>query len=109
MDTSSTFYQHVIVPFDHPVTSLSISPVGRQAVLAAKQGLFLVDLESPFSQPVMLGHSSKWEVFDIEWYLTWINKGTLTPLGRLGSLPPLTRRLSCGTLKELEGNMSSLF
>ncbi|KAI8902794.1 hypothetical protein BC833DRAFT_616326 [Globomyces pollinis-pini] len=63
----STFYQTLAVPFEHPVTSLSISPLGREAVLAAKRGLYIIDLENPYETPWMLQHISKWDVADVQW------------------------------------------
>ncbi|KAJ3320791.1 hypothetical protein HDV06_004802 [Boothiomyces sp. JEL0866] len=63
----STIYQSISVPFEHPVTSLSISPLGTDAVLAAKRGLYIIDLERPFQQPKMFQHVSKWDVADVYW------------------------------------------
>ncbi|KAJ3312276.1 hypothetical protein HDV04_003297 [Boothiomyces sp. JEL0838] len=63
----STIYQSISVPFEHPVTSLSISPLGTDAVLAAKRGLYIIDLEHPFQQPKMFQHVSKWDVADVYW------------------------------------------
>jgi hypothetical protein len=63
----STFYQTIAVPFEHPVTSLSISPLGTEAVLAAKRGLYFIDLEKPFEEPKILQHLSKWDVADVTW------------------------------------------
>lgn len=64
---NSTFYQTIAVPFEHPVTSLSISPLGTEAVLAAKRGLYFIDLEKPFEEPKILHHLSKWDVADVTW------------------------------------------
>ncbi|KAI8912450.1 WD40-repeat-containing domain protein, partial [Gorgonomyces haynaldii] len=65
--SNSTFYQSLVVPFEHPVTSLSISPLGTEVVLAAKRGLYILNLESPFDEPKILQHFSKWEVADVIW------------------------------------------
>ncbi len=62
---TGTFYQQITVPLAFPVTSLSISPHADFAVLAAKRGLYLVDLDEPFAAPVHLPHYSKWEVADV--------------------------------------------
>jgi WD40 repeat protein len=67
MDKHSTFHQSLSVPFDHPVTSLSISPKGRDVVLAAKRGLYILDLENPFEPPRIFQHVSKWDVADVQW------------------------------------------
>jgi hypothetical protein len=64
---SSTFSSALSIPFEHPVTSLSISPLGKMAVLAAKRGLYIINLEKPFEAPRILHHLSKWDVADCAW------------------------------------------
>ena len=54
-------------PLTVKVTSLSISPTGTEAVLAAKRGLYIIDLEKPFEQPKILHQVSKWDVADCAW------------------------------------------
>ncbi|PWN97571.1 hypothetical protein FA09DRAFT_330257 [Tilletiopsis washingtonensis] len=39
----------------------------RDVVLAARKGLFIVDLENPYDTPRFLAHSSRWEVADCQW------------------------------------------
>jgi WD40 repeat protein len=63
----STFSSILNIPFEHPVTSLSISPLGNEAVLAAKRGLYIINLENPFESPKILHHLSKWDVADCAW------------------------------------------
>ncbi|KAJ3088436.1 hypothetical protein HK102_008755 [Quaeritorhiza haematococci] len=46
---------------------MSISPRGRHVVLAAKKGLYIIDLENPSQPPRFLKHLSKWEVADVQW------------------------------------------
>ncbi|KAL2918427.1 hypothetical protein HK105_201828 [Polyrhizophydium stewartii] len=44
-----------------------MSPSGRDVVLAAKRGLYVVDLEHPFGQPRFFQHLTKWDVADVQW------------------------------------------
>ncbi|KAJ3160265.1 hypothetical protein HK101_000934 [Irineochytrium annulatum] len=55
------------VPLDKLVTSMSISSDGQNVVLAAKRGLFIVDLENPFEPPRLIQYMTKWEVTDVIW------------------------------------------
>ncbi|KAI8614419.1 hypothetical protein BC830DRAFT_1212928 [Chytriomyces sp. MP71] len=57
----------VVVPLTQQLTSLSINPNGPQVVLAAKRGLFLLNLNNPFDQPTAFKHNTKWEVTDVVW------------------------------------------
>lgn len=52
---------------NYPVTSLSISPSGGEACLAAKRGLYIIDLKSPLDDARFLSHYSKWDVCDVQW------------------------------------------
>ena len=52
---------------NYPVTSLSISPEGDQACLAAKRGLYIIDLNNPLDDARFLSHYSKWDVCDVQW------------------------------------------
>ncbi|KZT54266.1 hypothetical protein CALCODRAFT_473689 [Calocera cornea HHB12733] len=63
----STFYQKFKIDFREPVGNLSISPAGRDVVLAARKGLFIVDLEQPYSAPRFLPQGGTWEVADVQW------------------------------------------
>ncbi|TPX73910.1 hypothetical protein CcCBS67573_g04826 [Chytriomyces confervae] len=56
-----------IVPLAEQLTSLSINPNGPQVVLAAKRGLFLLNLNDPFAPPTAFKHNTKWEVSDVAW------------------------------------------
>ncbi|KAJ3073958.1 hypothetical protein HDU98_000260 [Podochytrium sp. JEL0797] len=56
-----------VIPLQELVTSLSINPNGHHAVLAAKRGLFLLDLTDPFRSPIAFKHATKWEVLDVSW------------------------------------------
>ncbi|EJT99661.1 hypothetical protein DACRYDRAFT_117853 [Dacryopinax primogenitus] len=63
----STFYQKFKIDFKEPVGNLSISPAGRDVVLAARKGLFIIDLEQPYSSPRFLPQGGTWEVADVQW------------------------------------------
>lgn len=52
---------------NYPVTSLSISPGGNEACLAAKRGLYIIDLNSPLDDARFFSHYSKWDVCDVQW------------------------------------------
>jgi hypothetical protein len=46
---------------------MSISPTSRDIVLAARRGLFIIDLESPLSVPRFLPQGGTWDVADVQW------------------------------------------
>ena len=52
---------------NYPVTSLSASPGGNEACLAAKRGLYIIDLNDPLDSARFFGHYSKWDVCDVQW------------------------------------------
>ena len=64
---SPTFGQDGSFRLDKPVGSASISPCGRDIVLASRQGLHIIDLDSPWSPPRHLAHHTPWEVADVQW------------------------------------------
>lgn len=64
---SNTFYRSCEISFMEPVGSMSISPANRDVVLAARKGLFVIDLEDPFAPPRFLAHMTTWEAVDIQW------------------------------------------
>ncbi|KAF8972462.1 hypothetical protein BDZ97DRAFT_1781105 [Flammula alnicola] len=49
------------------VGNMSISPASRDIVLAARRGLFIIDLESPFSIPRFMPQGGTWDVADVQW------------------------------------------
>ncbi|KAL4080027.1 hypothetical protein V8B97DRAFT_1863860 [Scleroderma yunnanense] len=49
------------------VGNMSISPVGRDIVLAARRGLFIIDLEAPYEIPRFLPQGGTWDVADVQW------------------------------------------
>jgi len=64
---SETFGQDASFRLEQPVGSMSISPSGRDVVLASKEGLHIIDLDSPYSPPRYLPHRTPWEVADVQW------------------------------------------
>ncbi|KAJ9603786.1 hypothetical protein H2200_011972 [Cladophialophora chaetospira] len=64
---SETFGQDAAFRLEQPVGSMSISPSGRDVALASKEGLHIVDLDSPYSPPRYLPHRTPWEVADVQW------------------------------------------
>ncbi|KAI0764721.1 hypothetical protein C8Q74DRAFT_1283552 [Fomes fomentarius] len=49
------------------VGNMSISPDNRDVVLAARQGLFIIDLETPLHIPRFLPQGGTWDVADVQW------------------------------------------
>lgn len=64
---NASFYQQLSIRIEQPVGSMSISPSSRDIVLAARKGLFIIDLENPYEPPRELHHLTKWEVADVQW------------------------------------------
>lgn len=64
---SPTFDRDVQIRVGETVGSASISPSGRDVVLASREGLHIIDLDSPYSPPRHLPHYSPWEVADVQW------------------------------------------
>ncbi|KAJ7148202.1 hypothetical protein C8R46DRAFT_1167201 [Mycena filopes] len=49
------------------VGNMSISPTSRDIVLAARRGLFIIDLEAPLEVPRFLPQGGTWDVADVQW------------------------------------------
>lgn len=64
---SETFGQDASFRLEQPVGSMTISPSGRDVALASKEGLHIIDLDSPYSPPRYLPHRTPWEVADVQW------------------------------------------
>lgn len=64
---SLTFGNSLSVRVDGAVSAMSLSPNGRDAVLAGRRGLFIIDLDDPFRTPRWLRHITSWEVADVQW------------------------------------------
>ncbi|SCV04442.1 LAMI_0H16160g1_1 [Lachancea mirantina] len=64
---SPTFGKSLSLRVDGGFNAVSISPCGRDVVLASQQGLYVIDLDDPFSPPRWLHHITSWEVADVQW------------------------------------------
>ena len=64
---SSTFGNSLLLRVDGAIGAMSLSPNGRDAVLAGRRGLFIIDLDDPFTPPRWLHHITSWEVADVQW------------------------------------------
>ncbi|RMZ86110.1 hypothetical protein DV737_g124, partial [Chaetothyriales sp. CBS 132003] len=62
-----TFGQDVSFHLEQPVGSMTISPSGRDVALASREGLYIIDLDSPYAAPRHLPHRTLWEVADVQW------------------------------------------
>ncbi|KAF3911222.1 hypothetical protein ABW20_dc0104868 [Dactylellina cionopaga] len=64
---SATFKSSMTIRVEQNVGAMSISPSGRDVVLASRDGLHIIDLDNPFNPPRFLRHLSSWEVADVQW------------------------------------------
>lgn len=64
---SPTFDKDLRIHVGQAIGSASISPGGRDVVLASQQGLHIIDLDSPFSPPRHLRHQTPWTPADVQW------------------------------------------
>ncbi|KAI2084008.1 hypothetical protein LOZ36_005199 [Ophidiomyces ophidiicola] len=64
---SPTFGEDSSFHVEQPIGSMSISPCGRDVVLASKEGLHIIDLDNPYTPPRYLAHRTPWEVADVQW------------------------------------------
>ncbi|RQM06528.1 hypothetical protein DH86_00003238, partial [Scytalidium sp. 3C] len=64
---STTFEADVSIHVDRKVGAASISPSGRDVVLASTDGLDVIDLDSPLNPPRHLRHGLPWLVADVQW------------------------------------------
>lgn len=64
---SITFGNSLSVRVDGAIGAMSLSPNGRDVVLAGRRGLFIIDLDDPFTTPRWLHHITSWEVADVQW------------------------------------------
>lgn len=64
---SITFGNSLLLRVDGAIGTMSLSPNGRDAVLAGRKGLFIIDLDDPFTTPRWLHHITSWEVADVQW------------------------------------------
>ena len=66
-NNSTTFGNSLLLRVDGAIGAMSLSPNGRDAVLAGRRGLFIIDLDDPFTPPRWLHHITSWEVADVQW------------------------------------------
>jgi hypothetical protein len=64
---SSTFDKTVSIAVDDEIGSASISPSGRDVVLASQSGLRIIDLDNPYSLPLYIPNHFSWKVADVQW------------------------------------------
>jgi hypothetical protein len=64
---SSTFSQTVSIAVDDEIGAASISPSGRDVVLASQSGLRIIDLDNPYSLPLYIPNHFSWKVADVQW------------------------------------------
>ncbi|AMD18943.1 HBR042Wp [Eremothecium sinecaudum] len=64
---SPTFGQSLSLRVDGGFNAVSINPSGRDVVLASRTGLYVIDLDDPFSPPRWLQHITSWQVADVQW------------------------------------------
>lgn len=64
---SRTFDKDVSIYVNEAIGAASISPSGRDVVLASRNGLNIIDLDSPYSPPRYIANRSQWDVADVQW------------------------------------------
>ncbi|KAI8934660.1 hypothetical protein NX059_008351 [Plenodomus lindquistii] len=64
---SPTFDRSLSIAVNDEIGSASISPAGRDVVLASKNGLRIIDLDYPYSLPLFIPSPSTWDVADVQW------------------------------------------
>ncbi|KAF2153012.1 hypothetical protein K461DRAFT_225416 [Myriangium duriaei CBS 260.36] len=64
---SPTFEKDLQIHVDEPIGSATISPGGRDVALASKHGLYIIDLDSPFSPPRHIRNETPWTPADVQW------------------------------------------
>lgn len=62
-----TFGKSLSLKVDGGFNAVSINPSGRDIVLASRQGLYIIDLDDPFTPPRWLHHITPWQVADVQW------------------------------------------
>ncbi|PVH99237.1 hypothetical protein DM02DRAFT_529513 [Periconia macrospinosa] len=64
---SPTFDKDVKIAVNEEYTAASISPSGRDVVLAGTRGILIIDLDNPYSPPRYIRHRIGFEVADVQW------------------------------------------
>ena len=61
--SESTIHHNICINYDHiNASAINVEEAGGYAVLAGRKGLYLIDLESPYSPSRTLHHQSQWDV-----------------------------------------------
>ncbi|KAJ1893681.1 hypothetical protein LPJ66_005614 [Kickxella alabastrina] len=76
--TASTIGTDLSIKYPYAFTHMSISPYGRDVVLAGQAGLAVIDLEFPMFPPRTLPLDSKWKIAGVAWcpsvqYHGWVS------------------------------------
>ena len=64
---SQTFDRSVSIAVDDDIGAASISPAGRDVVLASRTGLRILDLDNLYTPPLFIANQSSWDVADVQW------------------------------------------
>jgi hypothetical protein len=64
---SPTFDKDVTIAVNEEYTAASISPSGRDVVLAGTRGILIIDLDNPYSPPRYIRYRIGFEVADVQW------------------------------------------
>ncbi|KAF2629759.1 hypothetical protein BU25DRAFT_389040 [Macroventuria anomochaeta] len=64
---SPTFDRNVSIEVDDDIGAASISPAGRDVVLASRTGLRILDLDNLYTPPLFIANQSSWDVADVQW------------------------------------------
>ncbi|CCH60899.1 hypothetical protein TBLA_0D04020 [Henningerozyma blattae CBS 6284] len=64
---SPTFGKSLSLRVDGGFNAVSINPSGRDVVLASRQGLYVINLDDPFSPPRWVYDKTPWQVADVQW------------------------------------------
>lgn len=64
---SPTFGNALLLRVDGDIGAMSLAPNGRDALLAGRRGLLVIDMDDPFTTPRLLPHVTSWEVADVQW------------------------------------------
>ncbi|KIY66475.1 hypothetical protein CYLTODRAFT_377661 [Cylindrobasidium torrendii FP15055 ss-10] len=71
VDETSGFHKNMLYDMKQmvggAVGNMSISPNSRDIVLAARRGLFIIDLEANLEVPRFLPQGGTWDVADVQW------------------------------------------
>lgn len=62
-----SFLTPMAVRVDQSAGAMSISPSGRDIVLASRNGLYVIDINNTYNPPRWLHHLTSWEVADVQW------------------------------------------